>query len=259
MANVNPNYPPNYGRRSPDMFTVVLTSVITSTVICLLVLFLTGNLSLSPKPKQGPPPIAQAPQSHPVPSLVGMPVKSARDLLKTRKLRMVVKAERPDKAEAGNIIEQEPLPDSELETGGEVQVVVSSGIKRITVPKVVGKSLEAATESLKAGGIEIGGVEHTGDGQPGMVTQVTPATGTLISENTKVSLVVAPNDLEVPEVSGMRIGKARQTIKQSGFKVGKVRWRYNEYKPANIVLGQNPKAGTRVEPGTEINLIVNEE
>jgi beta-lactam-binding protein with PASTA domain len=247
-----------YVKRSPDTFQVVVTSVITSAVMTLVVLFVTGNLPLSQEEKPEPAG-SDVGQPHSTPALIGMPVKSAGDLLTTRGLRMIVKAERSDKSEEGTIVEQEPLPDSQLQSGEAVTVVVSSGPGGTTVPKVVGKPLEEAKDLVKAAGIEIGDVSYTGIGEPGIVTQITPATGTLVEENTKADLTVAPNDIEAPEVTGMRIGKARQVIEEAGLKVGAVKWRYNEYRAANMVLAQNPKAKSRVRPGSEISLVVNEE
>lgn len=249
-----------YVKRSPDTFGVVLTSVITSALITLLVLFVTGNLHLPSEQKQAPGQAHQpVVQSYMAPALVGMPSKSAGDLLKTRGLRLVVNAERPDKSEPGTIVEQEPLPDSQLQAGDAVTVILSSGPRRPTVPKVVGKTLAEAKEIIASIGIEIDDISYEGTGEPGVVTQVTPATGTLIEESTKLTLVVAPEDVEAPDVVGMRLPKAKQTIEQAGLKVGATKWRYNEYRPANLVLAQDPKPKTRVKPGSEIALTVNEE
>ncbi len=220
-------------------------------------LFVTGNLSLTPAEEE--PEVAK--QEHqPVPSLVGMPTDSAKELLKARKLRMVVRAERPDKtAEKGIIVEQDPLPDSELEIGGEVAIIVSSGPRKATVPTVVGKPLEEAKKLVGEAGLEIGSISYAGEGAPGSVTQITPSAGTEVNDGATVVLVAAPLDVEVPSLVGMRTALAKKKIKESGLKVGKIRWRYNEDRPANLVLSQTPAAGTKAAPDSAVDLVLNEE
>ncbi|MCP4674051.1 MAG: PASTA domain-containing protein [Deltaproteobacteria bacterium] len=249
--------PSMYARRSPGIFTVVLTSVITSTVITVAVLFVTGNLTMDPVED---PTGLGVEQHFLVPSLIGIPTQSAKELLTARKLRMVVRAEKPHKSMGkGLIIEQNPLPDSDLEAGGEVAIVVSSGPKKTTVPPVVGKSLEEAKKLLATAGIDVGNVSFTGTGDPGSVTQVTPGPGTEVADGAQVVLVAAPMELEVPKLLGKRTGQAKKMIQEAGFKVGKIRWRYNEDRPANLVLGQTPAAGSKAPPDTAIDLILNEE
>ncbi|MCP4601816.1 MAG: PASTA domain-containing protein [Proteobacteria bacterium] len=245
-------------KRSLDAFAVVLISLVTSTLTTLAVLWLTGNLSaLQQEPESEKSGVEKYRQ---VPSLVGMPTETAIELLRARNLRMIVRAKRHDKSAAeGTIIEQDPLPDSELEIKGEVAVIVSDGIKQVTVPEIVGKSVKNAEKLIKAEGLEMGSVSNTGTGDPGTVTQSAPQSGTKVEGGAKIDLIVAPTGLGVPSVVGMGKRQARKKIKKAGFKVGKIRWRYNEYKPANIVLSQNPAADSQAPAETLVNLVINEE
>ncbi len=247
-----------YARRSPGIFTVVLTSVITSALITVAILFATGNLTMEPVTKDSTR--LGVEQHFLVPPIIGLPTQSAKELLTARKLRMVVRSERPDNSvPKGHIIEQNPLPDSDLVVGGEVAIVVSTGPKKTTVPDVVGKSIDEAKKLLETAGIDVGSVSFTGTGDPGNVTQVTPNSGAEIGGGAKVVLVVVPMEIEVPKVLGKRTGKAKKLILKAGFKVGKIRWRYNEDRPANIVLGQTPSAGSKALPDSAIDLVLNEE
>ncbi len=255
------DYPNENSWRSPGVFTVVLISFATSTLVTLTVLWSSGNLSsINTNRQQLEQTAGSTELGIMVPSLVGLPTKSAIDLLRARNLRIVVSSNRHDKTAAkGIIVEQTPLPDSELKIGEEVAVVVSAGPKQVTVPQIIGKSIEEAKTLIKAAGIEIGNISNTGNGSPGSVTQVMPHPGAAITEGKKIDLVIAPLGVEVPSLIGMSTHKARKIIKKTGFKVGKTRWRYNEYKPANIVLSQKPSAGSKAAPNSEVNLVINEE
>ncbi len=249
-------------RRSPDMFTVVLTSVITSIIISSGVLWVTGNLPFSSpsENEETEPASVSAGKYSEVPSLIGLNTKSATDLLRSRKLRMVVKSERPDDVfEKGFIVEQEPLAASELTTGEQVSVVVSTGASNATIPEIVGLSLEEAQKLITAAGLKVGKITDTGTGTPGTVTQSTPQQGATVEKNVVISLVVAAAGVAVPKVIGMRTSAAKRKIKEAGFKVGRIRWRYNENKPANLVLSQKPAPGASIPPGSAVNLVLNEE
>jgi serine/threonine-protein kinase len=216
-------------------------------------------VSDSAKPSNGQ--ATAAPQTYSkVPTLVGLPIESAVDLLRARKLRMVVRAEKPSETVAkGVILEQEPLPESELVHDSEVVVVVSSGAEEVAVPEIRGKKIEDAKKALEEAGISVGEISQTGSGEPGTVSQVIPMPGTALEKGATVSLVVVPSTIEVPNLLGKRTAQAKKLIEEAGFKGGKIRWRYNEDRPANLVLGQEPKPGATAEIGSEISLVLNEE
>lgn len=266
------DYPPDdYGQGSyrgqPSILLVILVSMITSGVVTAAVLIATGNMppfrkilvTDGAKPSNGQ--ATAAPQAYSkVPTLVGLPTESAVDLLRARKLRMVVRAEKPSETIAkGVILEQEPLPESELVHDSEVVVVVSSGAEEVAVPEIRGKKTEDAKKALEEAGISVGEITQTGSGEPGTVSQVIPMPGTAVEKGATVTLVVVPSTIEVPNVLGKRTGLAKKTIEEAGLKVGKIRWRYNEDRPANLVLAQDPDPGAKVEIGSEVGLVLNEE
>jgi beta-lactam-binding protein with PASTA domain len=80
-----------------------------------------------------------------------------------------------------------------------------------------------------------------------------------MKEGAQVSLVVAQEVVEVPDLNGKRMSFVRKKLKKIGLKVGQLRWRYNENRRANIVLTQTPKAGATAAPGSAVDLVLNEE
>ena len=107
--------------------------------------------------------------------------------------------------------------------------------------------------------MSIGEISKTGTGDPGAVTRVTPTGGTPIDKGSAVALVVVPSGVEVPDVQGLRTGEARRKITAAGLKVGQIRWRFVEHRPANLVLSQDPEPGVRIPPEGEVHLVLNEE
>jgi beta-lactam-binding protein with PASTA domain len=57
----------------------------------------------------------------------------------------------------------------------------------------------------------------------------------------------------------MRLRAARELLEQQGFKVGKLRYTYDNQRDGSIVLDQKPSAGAPAAGGTVVDLIVNED
>src|SRR4051812_3455439 len=90
------------------------------------------------------------PREAEVPSIAGVSVEQARDLLQGRGLMLTLQAERPDpNVPAGKIAAQVPLAGSRAATGTSVQAFVSSGPGLIAVPAVAGTRPEDAVEQLR--------------------------------------------------------------------------------------------------------------
>ena len=158
----------------------------------------------------------------------------------------------------GKIISQEPLSDSDLQAGGAVQVIVSSGKEKIAVPAVVGEPIEAAKKRIADKGLIVGKVLETGEGDPGTVTEVQPKVGTLVEAGGEIIVIMSPAGKPVPNVVGKYLFKAKKEVEEAGFKVGKIRRRYNDYQDENVILSQEPAAETIVPLGTAIDLIAND-
>jgi beta-lactam-binding protein with PASTA domain len=243
-------------QRSSGVLPSILTSLLTSIVVTLAILAATGNISSSKLERLGWSPE----QFSQVPTILGLPIESAKEILTDQNLRMVITEEDTSQtAKKGDIIQQTPLPNSELKGGEAVYVVISSGIQQVIIPEVVGKPLAEAIELLEAEGLEISELSKTGEGTPGTVTKITPNEGTEAGSGTGISVVVAPSGLPVPDLVGMDKSKAISTLEELGLKLGKLRWSYVEHKRANRVLDQAPPAGTLVTPESEVILTVNKE
>jgi serine/threonine-protein kinase len=246
-----------YSRRSSTVLVAFFTSLFTALIVTVAVLWLTGNLQSSRAQDESQ--VANK-KLRKVPSLIGLTTETAADLLRSRDLRMVVGGEQPDpKVPKGKVAEQDPLADSELVKGGEVKVIVSSGVKKQKVPPVVGKPLEEAKGLLAAKGLTVGKVLETGEGDPGTVTEVQPGVGAEVADGSEVTLTISPAGTPVPDVVGSYRPKAKKLLEEAGFKVGKIRWGYNDYKDYNVVIKQEPEAGTIAPLETAVDLTVNDE
>jgi beta-lactam-binding protein with PASTA domain len=70
-----------------------------------------------------------------------------------------------------------------------------------------------------------------------------------------VALTLVAADVEVPKLVGLPWPRAKKLIESTGFKVGNVRERYDEYRDPYYILAQVPEAGTRAVKGSAIDLV----
>ena len=61
---------------------------------------------------------------------------------------------------------------------------------------------------------------------------------------------------EVPDVANKSLDSAIAAIEKAGFKVGDIEYAYSDTVSADTVIGQTPRAGTKQEAGSKINLTV---
>ncbi len=148
-----------------------------------------------------------------------------------------------DKAAAGTILEQEPDPDTELSGPIQLRFVVSRGPEKakVTVPELVGQSLESVSERIKRAGIAFVFTMRPKEGKeaPGTVVAQLPAPGTAQDALTPVNLVYAAP----AQTEGMVSGLFSQALPEYPY-------------PLKIVLSAEKPDGSKIEliavehPGT---------
>lgn len=197
-----------------------------------------------------------------VPQVVGLMPSQAMEVLDGRKLRLQIIERRADpKTPRGQICSQHPLPDSKVLQHSAVNVVLSSGPPRVSVPTCAGMKLQDYTILLTKQKLKLGKLSYAASAgaKPGQVISCAPATGTVVKPGATITVTVAKQgapEKEVPKLARMSCRKAKQEIVKAGFTVGKVSWRARD-APPYVVLSQSPEAGTKAKPGAPIDLTCN--
>ena len=84
-----------------------------------------------------------------VPTVVGKTQEEAEQELEELGLKVEIIEENNDKVEAGYVIKQEPVEGEEVAGKSTVKVYVSKGVKMVTVPNLIGKSLDEAKKLIE--------------------------------------------------------------------------------------------------------------
>ena len=198
-----------------------------------------------------------------VPELTGISADAARGMLDSRGLRFVHRGERYDDViEEGLIVEQQPGRGSLVPSGSEVTVLLSRGPDTVEVPSVLGLSVAPATAQLTNAGLRVSHEIHEAcTGDPGTVSSTSPSAGQHVARDTEIFLTMVPEQrlIVVPDLTGVSTRVARETLVAAGLVVGETRHGFDGVRSPFTVLRQAPAAGTEVEPGTAIEITVNDE
>jgi beta-lactam-binding protein with PASTA domain len=198
-----------------------------------------------------------------VPSINGVSVEQARDLLHSRDLLLTLQAERPDPAiPAGKIAGQVPLAGSRTPRGAAIQAFVSSGASAVAIPTLTGARPDDAVEQLRNRKLVPGRrrEEASETVGAGLVIGSDPPAGRSVGADAEVTLIISTGSAKkpVPKVLGFRLGKAKKALEEAGFKVGTTRTGSSDYYDEEVVIKQDPVDSTLAAPGSPVNLIVNE-
>jgi serine/threonine-protein kinase len=197
-----------------------------------------------------------------VPSVLGLPVQSARALVESRGLMFVVTEEREDaRGPAGNIVAQRPMEGSRIERGHTLDVVVAKAPAPIKMPGLVGLSLADAKLRIEAAKLAVGKVaeDTSADVKAGSVISQSIAEAGETRMGTAVDLVVSKGvaTVPVPSVVGRSLARAKEELQKAGFAVGNLRSRTDDDRSDGLILEQIPAANQQAPKGSAVDLVIN--
>lgn len=147
---------------------------------------------------------------------------------------------------------------------GAIMLVTSlinpSPVTQVTVPDIVGLTVDQANTNLIAEGLVLGEVvyEVAPDRPVNTIISQNPGKETEVNKGTAVNVVVSKGkgQVQVPDlVNYASVDDARQALYAVGLTLGAVTFEDSD-KPENTVLRTDPVAGTVVNEGTAISVVV---
>jgi len=194
-----------------------------------------------------------------VPSVIGASVDKANSLLtplglKSEVIERVYSEEDPE----GLIIAQNPVGGDKTEPNGTVNLTVSKGPERYTVPQLVGLTPEAAVNAIAKLPLVTGTITEVFNSEipKGFVISADPEPGTKVRRDAVIKLLVSKG-IETFELLSYvgKIGEEALTeLSEAGFDVT-VTYAFDEKIIPGGVISQNPADG-ELPKGAKIELIV---
>lgn len=141
--------------------------------------------------------------------------------------------------------------------------IFNRNLAEIEVPNVTNMTVVEAQKLLEEKEFKVELEEKYGDPdkyKPGTVMEQSPKAGEKRKQGSLIILTICKGaELKaVPDVIGMSLTKAEQTLNEAGFKVGNVTKRHVDGEKMGAVLSQSPKGTDKAPKGSSIDLVVNE-
>ena len=191
-----------------------------------------------------------------VPYVVGLQQAQAVNLITDKNLVPRVRRVANSDVEEGFVFAQNPTEGTRVDKETVILIDVSSGKPEVTIPSVVGQTVEDAVAELTQAGLDAQVVEVNSDKDEGTVTAQSPGAGTVVVEGTQVRINVSrgPKPLSVPNVIGLPYDQAAAELQRVGFGVSRVD--VDSELAAGIVVNQDPNGGSESSKGSTVTLSV---
>lgn len=208
------------------------------------------------------------PKQPTVPDLTGATLSDATAKLEGASLAVGNKTYQEDAAKPPDtVLSQSPPPNSRVKSGTAVDIDLVKKQASVEVPRLIGKSLDAALTALRDRHLTVGNVsrESRSDKAQDTVLDEFPEPAKMVEPGTAIDLVVAqvsgnptpgsPQRVRVPNLLGMSLDQARTQLTSSGLVLGSATPQSKAGVDPGIVLSQDPTPGQQVLPSTRVDLI----
>jgi serine/threonine-protein kinase len=129
----------------------------------------------------------------------------------------------------------------------------------VEIPDLTGSEQAQALEDLQNLGFKVG-IENSANASvpAGSVIRTQPPSNTVINPDSLVTIIVSvgPEAFPIPYVLDIETERAIYVIEESGFNLGQLLEVNDDSIPRGFVISQNPVAGTKMSPGTTVDLVV---
>jgi serine/threonine-protein kinase len=206
--------------------------------------------------------VSKGPGTVTVPQVQGDTLARAKNVikkagLKVGKVQPVTGAAYP----AGQVSSTSPIAGQPVPPGTAVNLFVSAGPPKKTVPDVRGDTESAAQAALQSAGFSVQVVTtSSSSAKPGTVVGQNPAGGSQATAGSVVTIDVAKappqTTTKVPSVTGDTAAAARSVLTGAGFTVTETMQTVATKSQDGIVLSQSPSGGSSAKKGSTVTIVI---
>ena len=195
-----------------------------------------------------------------VPSTVGGSYEEAVGSFTPLGLTAVILEKRFDEEIAkGKIIESVPPGGGKVDAGGSVELIISKGPERYTIPTITGLTPEAAQVTITKLPLIVGTITEVYNSEipKGFVISTSPTSGSSVKRDTPVNLIVSKGIEQVALASyvGKSGEQALNELTEAGFDV-ESGYAFSETTPELAVVSQNPAGGATANKGSKVSILI---
>ena len=200
--------------------------------------------------------VSKGPDRPAVPDVTGKPQSAAEQAIKAAGLAVgQVTQQASDSVAQGNVISTDPAVGTKETPNTVVNLVVSSGAQPVSLPNVVGESVDQATADLQNAGFKVQldpNQVFSDNAAAGEVAAQSP-NGDTASQGTTVTLTVSKGQQQttVPDVTGLSEKDAKKALQGAGFQVQAVK--LNPFGTPTV-HNQSPAGNQQAAMGSKVTI-----
>jgi serine/threonine-protein kinase len=161
--------------------------------------------------------------------------------------------------EPNTVVGTDPAAGTDVEEGSTVTLRVAAGPDTLTVPDVRNEPIDDARRTLTTAGFEVAVTRAQSEtvGEDLVISQ-DPGAGADAAAGSTVRLRVSSGagTVEVPDVTNQDRASAASELEGAGLVVGSVTNQPDDRLEPGTVISQDPSAGSEVDRGSSVNLVV---
>lgn len=207
-------------------------------------------------------------KSLPTPNLLGKSVADARATCSDLGVTLEIDEQHrrnSDKIPAGNVVWQNRPAGaaSFIKRGTMIRVELSAGPLVLSVPDLTGQRAGTALLRLGQQNLKLGNLSYV-DGAPVQgIAAADPPTGTIVSAQTPVSLLVAspaaPPDYVMPDLIDHPLDQVRPYLQSKGLTISAVKFEAYPGIPDGIIIRQYPLRGAPISTRDALTVVVSKQ
>ncbi len=191
-----------------------------------------------------------------VPDVAGSARDEAQQALKNADFEVAIEEQESSFEEQNRVVGQDPSGGSRAEVGSRVTITVGTGPSSVPVPRLYGSTPAQAESVLQGAGLTLGDQsrDYSSDVAEGGIFFQNPSVGANVEPGTAVDVTVSlgPEQVEVPEVYGLRVAAARTALSNAGLNSTLIQVEGDE--AAGTALSTDPGVGAMLDPGSTVSL-----
>jgi len=196
-----------------------------------------------------------------VPEIVGMTLEQAKVALEREGLVLVEAGTEKSSEAKGTVLEADPKEGTEVASGSNVRVMVSSGADKVTMPDFKESELATVKTFLTKNGVSFTTSDEYSDTiSEGAVIRTEPGVGTEVTKDTKVTIYISLGkkikSVEVKNYQGLAYEDAKAKLEKAGLEVKRGDDKTTEDQSLNGKVATQSNVNETVNEGSAITLTV---
>lgn len=193
-----------------------------------------------------------------VPNFIGQTQDDAQKQAINAGLKFTTSEKACEAQPKGQVCEQDPKPETKVQKDTTVNLVVSTGAPKVTVPSVIGLPVDEAKEQLSGDDYEFTVKTETRESSddPGSVLDQDPVKGEEVEKGSTITLTIAKAEEKatVPDVLGRTCDEAKAQMTASNLVGNCTEVETNDVNQIGKVIQTTPSAGQQADKNSAVNI-----